>query len=288
MIFGDNMEFVKKRMMGNKYLADGCEFKKINDEYQLVSTENYKYVPFIGEIIQEEGWDGISKADITSGEKHERLYRLLLDHFKLGNTIFNHESNILLKKGEHVVFKSLDYIVLKEPTSIQVSQSSHSGIGGINGKFMAGYGVSKTVSEIQEVIKPIDSGHFTITNKRFIYSGDKRNIDVNISQITAITPYVDGFKLQRKNKQKPEYFTDIDHLAFLCDFKNEIYFYRVNGDIIKSLIEGGLNEVPQKSKLDELESQTQNENKGVNFCSNCGYRVNSNDKFCGSCGSKLY
>lgn len=156
----------------------------------------------------------------------------------------------------------------------------------IYGRYINSYGVSKSVSEIQEIIKATDVGQFIITNKRFIFMGDKRNIDVNISQITAITPYCDGFKLQRKNKQKPEYFVNIN-FAFVYAFKNELYFYVLKGDVVKSLIEGGLNKTPQKSKLDELEAQHESNNHN-NFCTNCGKSVGSEDKFCKNCGSQLF
>lgn len=283
---GDKMKFVKKGLVNPKYLADECEFKKINEEYQLISTKNPKYNPFIGEIYREEGWDSISKVDITFGEKHEKLYGLLLDHFKSGQTIFNHDADILLKKGEQVVFSSYDNVILKEPTSVRVSSSTQRRTGMIYGRYINSYGVSKSVSEIQEIIKATDVGQFIITNKRFIFMGDKRNIDVNISQITAITPYCDGFKLQRKNKQKPEYFVNIN-FAFVYAFKNELYFYVLKGDVVKSLIEGGLNKTPQKSKLDELEAQHESNNHN-NFCTNCGKSVGSEDKFCKNCGSQLF
>lgn len=278
------MEFTKKGLLGNKYLADGCEFKKINNEYQLFSTKNNKYSPFIGETWRPEAWEGISRADVTFGEKHERLYNLLLDHFRLGNTIFDHNANILLKKDERIVFRSFNNIILKEPSSVRISNTSHEGIGQFNGRFFNGYGVSKSVTKIQEVIKPVDVGQFIITNKRFIFSGNKRNIDVNISQITAVTPYADGFKLQRKSKQKPEYFINVNLFSFMYEFEGENYFYRMKGDIVGSLIEGGLNKTPQKSKLDELEAK---QNEDTNFCSNCGSGVNSDDKFCRNCGFKL-
>ena len=74
-----------------------------------------------------------------------------------------------------------------------------------------------------------------------IFSGAKRSIDVIISQITGITPYKDAIKLQRKNKQKPEYFSNINNYAFNYNWNDDTYFFFINGQIIKALIEGGLN-----------------------------------------------
>lgn len=292
------MDFVKKGMVATKYLADGGEFKKVKNDYKLISTENYNYYPFVGKTFSEPMWDLISKASITSGTEYDLFRGLLIDHFKSGQTIFNNNVNILLKNGEKVIFQSPNNIILKEPKSIRVTNSVHVGSGRRRGNRSFGYGASKSVGESKEVIQTIDSGQIIITNKRFIYSGSKRNIDVNISQITGITPYTDGFKLQRKSKQKPEYFINIDAYAFNYTFRNETYFCLMDGMFIKSMIEGGLNKTPKVSKLQKLASQAQIENKNkpiklkdkstnINFCSKCGAHVEADAKFCANCGFKL-
>ena len=293
----NKVDFVKKGMVNTKYLADGCEFKKVDNSYKLISTNNHKFKPFIDKVFSEAMWDLVSKADITSGTEYNLFRGLLIDHFKSGHTIFNTDANILLKKGEQVIFQSPSNIILKEPKSIRVTNSVHVGSGRRRGNRSFGYGASKSVGESQEVIKAIDSGQIIITNKRFIFSGSKRNVDVNISQITGITPYSDGIKLQRKSKQKPEYFINIDGYAFNYTFKNETYFCLMDGQLIKSMIEGGLNKSPQTSKLQQISSQAQIEKKReviqsrddaeINFCSNCGTHVAPNAKFCGNCGFKL-
>ncbi|WP_407424069.1 hypothetical protein [Methanobrevibacter sp.] len=281
------MRFVKRGLINTKYLADGCEFKKVDDDYQLVSTKNSKYSPFVGDLAREEAWDAIAMADVTHGPKHEELYGLILDHFRVGKTIWEHEANILLKKGEEILYRSYDNIVLKEPKSITVSESTYVGMGGGSGRFYQSYGSLSSVSQSQEVIQPIDVGQLIITNKRFIFSGNKRNIEVNISQITAITPFSDGFKLQRTGKQKVEYFVDIDLFAFLYDFKNEMYFFKMNGDMIRALIEGGLNKHPQKTKLEELDPQLLGDDEKINFCPHCGSKIEYMGNFCSDCGAKL-
>lgn len=249
------MDFVKKGTIMTKYLSDGCEFKKSNESFTLISTNNDKYNPFIGETHSEEIWDMISSSDITHGEKHDKMYLLLLNHFKSGQTVFNKESNILLKKGERIIYTSGNSIRLNEPKSVRVTNSAHYGTSHRHGNRSHSFGVSKSTGESHDVIKNVDIGQIIITNKRFIFSGAKRNVDVNISQITGITPYNNGIKLQRKNKQKAEYFIGIDNQVFTYSMGNEMYFFTFNGDIIKAMIEGGLNKTPQRSKLMESKSQ---------------------------------
>ena len=240
------MEFIKKGVILSKYLSDGCEFKKDNNNYKLISTDNEKYTPFIGETHSENIWDLISSSDITHGEKFKKCYLLLLDHFKSGQTIFNKNADILLKKDERVIYVSYNNIRLNEAKSIRVTNSAHYGTRRKHGKSSYGVGVSKSRGESFEEIKNVDTGKITITNKRFIFSGYKRSIDVNISQITGITAYSDGIKLQRKNKQKAEYFIGIDNQTFTYVFDNETYFFKMNGTIIKHMVEGGLNKTPHE------------------------------------------
>lgn len=249
------MEFIKKGLVNTKYLSDGCEFKKSNDVYRLLSTENEKFQPFLNESHYLGFWDMLSKADISHGDKHNKVHLMLLDHFKCGNTIFNDNTDLLLKKGEKIIF-SMNGIELNEPKSIRVTNSSHYGSGHKRGNHSIGFGVSTSVGESQEVIKNVDRGQMIITNKRFIFSGAKRNVDVNISQIISVTTYSNGIKLQRKGKKKSEYFIGIDKLYFNYNYENEKYFFVANGNFIKAMVEGGLNKTPVKSKLMIAKSQS--------------------------------
>lgn len=281
------MNFIKKGTIMTKYVADGCEFKKVGNNYKLSSTFDDKYVPFIGQTHSENIWDMISESDITSGEKHDKMYALILDHYKSGQRMFNKEADILLKKDEIIIFKFSD-IQLNEPKTIRVTNSAHYGSSHRRGKRTHGYGVSTSRGESQEVIKNIDIGEMIITNKRFIFSGAKKNVDVNISQITGVTPYNNGIKLQRKSKQKSEYFVGVDNSVFTYTFGNEKYFFVFNGQFVKAMIEGGLNKTPKKSKLMqanlELSSAPSDKPK---FCPNCGRNIDDNFNFCQYCGYKI-
>lgn len=294
------MDFVKNGMIMTKYLADGCEFKKEGNAFKLSSSVNDKYTPFVGETYGENVWDMISTSDITFGEKHDQMYSLLIDHFKSGNTIFNKEADILLKKDERIIFKTGNIVDLNEPKSVRVTNSAHYGTSHRRGSRSHGFGVSTSQGESHEVIKNVDHGEIIITNKRFIYSGEKKNVDVNISQITGVTPYNNGIKLQRKSKQKSEYFVGIDKFFFTYTFDNEEYFFKLNGQFVKAMIEGGLNKTPKKSKLHEsaallkakkesLPSETPSPNAEVhlNYCPNCGVNVDADSNFCMQCGYKL-
>lgn len=292
------MEFIKKGMVSTKYLSDGCEFKKDKNNYVLVSTSNEKYEPFIGKSYGENVWDMIAMSDVTHGPKHTVLYRLILDHYKTGNRMFDKDANILLKKDEKVIYK-MNNIRLNEPKSVRVTNSAHYGTSHRRGKRSTGIGVSKSVGESHDVIKNVDVGEMVITNKRFVFSGAKRSVDVNISQITGVTPYDNGIKLQRKSKQKAEYFVGVDNYFFTYEFDGAKYFFTFNGNLVKAMIEGGLNKTPQQSKLIKAQNNLKNKAKVESqkkiekpsdsriFCPNCGVNIDANSNFCMECGYKI-
>jgi len=49
-----------------------------------------------------------------------------------------------------------------------------------------------------------------------------------------------------------------------------------------------LNKAAKKIKVENQSSQESTIDEGIkNFCTNCGESISANDKFCGSCGTKI-
>lgn len=239
------------------YLMYDCEFQEDGSNLLLISAKNRNFAPFIGKSFARDIWDMISKADVTCDMKHYEMHNYLLDHLKKGNTVFDQlESNILLKKDEYVKFQSFNSVELFESRSVRVSKSAHSGRRSRNMGISYGIGNSVSVSESFDELKKVDVGQITITNKRFIFSGAKKSVDVDIKKITSITPYTDGIKLQRKNKQKVEYFVNLDHYVFTREWGGETYLFFLDGDMVKALIESSLDEYRYISDLQKFEAQS--------------------------------
>ncbi len=251
------MFFGNRKIRKSTYLFYDCEFQEDGSDLLLVSAKNPNFVPFIGKSFKKSAWDLISKADITCGEKHDKVYGYFLNHLEKGNTDFDEmDSNILLDNDEFIKFQSYHSVYLNESKSIRVSTSRHSGRSVRHAGASYGIGDSISVSESFDEIKTVDIGQITITNKRFIFSGEKKSVDIDIKKITSITPFSDAIKLQRKNKQKVEYFTNIDHYIFTREYAGEVYFFMMDGYMIKALIESSLSGLKYISELQLFEAQS--------------------------------
>lgn len=262
------MDFIKTGTIRTKYLADGCEFKKYNNiSYTLKSTANPKYNKFVGQTLAESKWDLIQECDYTEGPEYNKAYSAFLDTINKGILIFNTcNPNILLKKNEKILL-SVQNIAFSEPKAVRVTKSSYNGASYKVGKRTTVRGGSgRSVSQSTDVMTHIDTGVVTITNKRFIFSGSKRNVNVNLTQITSIDTYSNGIKLQRSNKQKVEQFIGFEKISFNFTWNNKKYYITFNGKVIKAIIQGGLNsnqtkKLTSKSTTKKLESKPKTQTK---------------------------
>ncbi len=119
------------------------------------------------------------------------------------------KTNVILKKDEKIMFylSSIDYL---EERSKRVS----SGGGGFSFRVTKGvwYRTPALNSpQYANVITQLDSGVLILTNKRYIFTGSSKNIDVPFTKITSIDPYQDGVGIARANKQRTEIFTGSYH-----------------------------------------------------------------------------
>ena len=254
------MDFIKKGTLVNKYFADDSEFRsKGNSNYKLKSTTNPKYSKFVGQTLHESKWDLISECDYTEGPEFDRAYDIFLEKIRNGQQIFSGPSNVILKKDEKIIFVA-GGIAFSEPRAMRVTNSTYAGSSRRTGKKSSfGVGRGRSVSQSKDVIPHIDDGTVTITNKRFIFSGSKKNVNVDLKKINGITVYRNGIRLQRSNKQKIEQFTGFENLSFNFLLEDKKYYITFNGQVIRALIQAGLNssntkKLPAKTKTKTKQS----------------------------------
>ena len=251
------MDFVKKGTLMTKYVTEDCEFKKKSDfEYTLKSTTNPKFNKFVGQTLTVEKWDLISECDYTEGPEFNQAYNFLIQKIRSGNQRFNVEqADIILKKYEKVMFTG-GGIDFSEPRAVRVTNSVHVGGGRRTGRNTAlGVGTGKSVSQSKDVMTHVDRGRVTITNKRFIFSGAKKNINIDLKKITGIDLYTNGIKIHRSNKQKVEQFIGFENISFNFNMDGKKYYITFNGQVVKALIEGGLNSNDTKKVTTQKKSQ---------------------------------
>lgn len=149
--------------------------------------------------MSDEELDKVSRAESPIfDETIEVFKRVYLEDYDLP---------VFLKKGETAIYIHPN-VRLFEERSTRVSSGTRAGV-----RVMKGVYISQSITgpEYEGVVKHIDSGSFVITDKRYIFTGEKRNIDQSLGKITTVEIFPDGISIARSNKQKTEYFYAPSH-----------------------------------------------------------------------------
>ena len=93
-------------------------------------------------------------------------------------------------------------------------------------------------SEFNEELRDIDQGVLTLTNKRIVFSGAKRAVNIDLRKIVSVEPYSNGIALRRSDRQKTQYFTGIDQAELTVGIEGRTYKEPFSGLMLMSMIEG--------------------------------------------------
>ncbi len=153
---------------------------------------------------------------------------------------FSGSSPVMLKKDESISI-IMENINLQEPRAVRQTRAAYGGptirvAKGVSFRL----GGASARSESHDEIKVIDQGKLVLTNKRLIFIGTKRTINIDLRKIMAITPYRDGIESQRENKQKPEYFTGTDKHFINYNINGRSGTIPIHGNVLNAAIQGAI------------------------------------------------
>lgn len=204
--------------------------------------------------LEEEEWKEISNGGV-SNSKHDELvkrnlrkqqeetvhadrvaiHNWLLD-LREGRVSYDAGGNkeILLKNGESLVF-ALPDISLMEPRSVR-----HAIYGGPSFRLAKGvsFRVGVSRSESHDELRTVDTGTFTLTDKRLVFSGAKRTVAVNLGSLVSVEAYADGIGIHRDGRQRAQYLVNTDRWSVQIGGQATREEASLTGETIKWLIEG--------------------------------------------------
>ena len=139
-----------------------------------------------------------------------------------------------MKKKEELQL-ALPNISLLEPRAVRTG-----GYGGPSFRVAKGvyFRVGGFRAESHEELRNIDQGTLTLTNKRLVFSGTKRTINIDLRKIVSVEPYSDSIALRREGKEKTQYFTGINQAELTITVGDRVYKEPFSGLILMYLIEG--------------------------------------------------
>lgn len=173
-------------------------------------------------------------------DTHQFLDKLAKGNVNINNSI---GAPVILKKNETTTLV-MGNISFLEARSVRQTIGGYAGptirvAKGVS--FRLGGVSARSVSH--EELKKIDQGELVLTNKRLIFLGSKRTININLNKIIAIEPYKDGIGSQRENKQKTEYFTGTDKTTLTFSNEDRKTTIPVNGTVLKAAILGNISKL---------------------------------------------
>jgi len=241
------MEQREKKFFGlvsiRNYVCNNCGalFTKKGDRYKLAKARdvsNKVWQEYGNQTLTLREWENIANGGM-SDEKQRRVdMERWMNELKNGRVsvkFIGITSPILLKKGEDLK-ATIPHVSLKEPRSVRVSSGGYGGPSFRIAKgfyFRVGSFGSRSVSH--EEIKIIDEGTLILTNKRIVFIGQKRTLNIKLDKIISIEPYSDGIALRREGKEKTQYFIwhknniNIDGRRYKESFSGLIFKYLIEG-----------------------------------------------------------
>ncbi len=143
------------------------------------------------------------------------------------------ESPILLKKDERLIY-NFPMVRLVEPRSVRTG-----GYRGTSVRVMKGVSVrlGGWEGESHEEMRTIDSGSLTITNKRLVFSGEKRTTNIRLDKIIQIEPYRDAIAVRRERKKRTEYFVGVNQYDMHVTLEDQSFEEPFKGTYLAYLIQ---------------------------------------------------
>lgn len=228
-----NQEVYKCSKCLSSFIKDSGSFKLENN---LIDSTYSIWNDYKGKTLTTAEWVNIANGGM-SDEKQEQVdmnkFMTTLEEGNGPQMGSNLNSNILLKSGEKIFATVV--ASLNEPRSIRTG-----GNQGVSFRVMKGvyYRVGAFKSESHEEIRLIDVGNLTITNKRLIFAGKNRNVEIALKNITNIGPYNDAIVIGKSTSQRKVYFMGLDHNKITFSVDKRSYQKKLNGVIVMTLIQG--------------------------------------------------
>lgn len=222
----------------------GAVFVQKGEKYKLIKaldTSNVVWQDYGNQSLTEREWKNIAYGGMSDAKQKEVDMEFWMKQLKEGKTSIRMEGEapIILKENEELIF-ALQNISLWEP---RVVSRISGGYGGPSFRIAKGiyfrigaFGARQR--ESPEELKVIDQGILTLTDKRLVFSGAKRTINIDLRKVVSVEPYKDGIAIRREGREKTQYLRGIDRAELTITVSNRVYQEPFSGVILMYLIEG--------------------------------------------------
>lgn len=149
---------------------------------------------------------GFSTSALNDLMKNFRFFELLyaLETLPIEQLPASRDSRVLLRNGEIDYFTASGNLLEERVIGRRMVGRSHgisipTPIRGV--RYRVGQSSGQMVSE--RGIVPVSDGQFTVTNKRLVFSGDKKSVNAEFAKILDIEFFTDGLRFSLATRQTP-------------------------------------------------------------------------------------
>ncbi len=243
-----------KEIAGDELFCTQCGWRL---KRGFTVDERQKYIEELEAYVRQQK-EGESDQKRRDAEQREADRALWLTGLREGTATIQavaQEPPIILKPRENLRVV-LPNISLLEPRSVTEGSALYGGptvrvakgvslrMGGVKGR-----------GESHEELREVDRGILTLTDRRLVFSGRKRALEIDFRKITSVDPIRDGIGIRREGRDRTQYLTGIDSKAIAVVWKvdGREYSEPLTGMVLKCLIEGAVRQ--RESSQTEKETE---------------------------------
>ena len=217
----------------------GAVFTKRKEGYELSEVSdvsNPTWQEYGGQVLTEREWRNIAYGGMSDAKQRERDLEHWMEELRKGEVQLRVEGEapIILRKGENLL------LVLPEVSLLELRSVRMGTYGGPTVRVAKGIHIrlGGFTAESNEELRFVDQGVLVLTNRRLVFSGMKRTIEVGLGQIISLEAYKDGVVLKKSGRNKPYYFIGFDKVKVKISVADKTYWESFSGAMLKCAVEG--------------------------------------------------
>jgi hypothetical protein len=223
----------------------GATFTKSAQGYTLSYARNktdHTWLRYGKQTLTLREWETIERGGMSDAEQKKLDIAQWLDNLRKGKVELNSNASwghVFPQQGEQILY-AFPTVTMREPRSIRRSSGVYGGpsFRVAKGVYLRTGGFGST-SESHSEIRNVDAGTFTVTDRRIVFSGLLKTLNIDFPKIIEIEGFGNGIALRRSTSQKTQYFVWPAPLPTISITTNgKTYSEPFSGLILQSLIEG--------------------------------------------------
>jgi transcription elongation factor Elf1 len=230
-------------IMGAYATCEKCQALFMNKEglHKLIRVKDASasvWLEYSNKILSDDDWKRISNGEKSIAKQREDDLNYFTTQVREGKCPIHVNGNVsnpvMLQKGEKLIM-ALPSVKLLEPRAVSQGYYGGPSVRVSKGFYLRG-GVTR--SESHEELRHLDEGTFVLTNKRLIFSGRNKTIEILFNKIVSIIPYTDGISISRSGKERREYFVGSNAYEISFTVEKREYKLPMSGEVLMNIIEG--------------------------------------------------